>query len=83
MRHKVNRVDVCAFFTHVVLQLLHHGLRNLFTSMSPDVEHFVVAFLIGDDPSLVVLHQLQNSLFRLTNYLLLVRSCSQVTNAEG
>ena len=80
IHHQANRVVL--LLALVGVQRLEHHRTDLIGTMGPDIDHLVVAFLVGDDALLVLLLDLTDLVKRLLDLLLLLSRNDHVVDTD-
>ena len=80
IHHQANRVVL--LLALVGVQRLEHHRTDLIGTVGPDIDHLVVAFLVGDDALLVLLLDLTDLVKRLLDLLLLLSRNDHVVDTD-
>src|SRR5262249_7532836 len=80
--HQKHRVHVGPVLADIVVELVHHGDRDLLANVRPGFEHLVIPLAVGDDALLEESLLLQHGRFGRPDDFLFVGRSLQVAGAE-
>ena len=86
MSHEIDRIYVARISiagTCVLLQVIHHFFRDLFTNMGPRIENLVVSLSVSDDTTCIKFGNFLNLLVSSIENLRLIIRSDEVISRKG